>query len=320
MEDYTPYSSLDAGPDTISTTVCGGATVADPLLGPLADKGGPTQAHALLAGSPAIDNGTSWAGTATDQRGVAVEGLRDSGAYEFTGAMNALTIEKLINHRVRETAGTAAQLLAGTRYRADYKVTNNSPNRIYRVRVFEGGQFVCNLYALDPGESTQGCTNNQAVLVGANNVPASVSAIVSGSSETLSGQTNAYYTGLSNMPGELNVTHYVNDNNADTQASAVDVNGNEADVLFRVENTGSIELYRIKTYHDPFSPINSGWQEKCFIGTMMPGQIRYCKRTINITEAGLNKVFGRAQGLNANVSATGYVNASNPTYFNVVLP
>ena len=31
--------------------------VIDPLLGPLADNGGPTQTHALLAGSPAIDAG-----------------------------------------------------------------------------------------------------------------------------------------------------------------------------------------------------------------------------------------------------------------------
>ena len=40
----------------------------DPLLGPLADNGGPTATHALLPGSPAIDQGSS-AGLATDQRG-----------------------------------------------------------------------------------------------------------------------------------------------------------------------------------------------------------------------------------------------------------
>jgi hypothetical protein len=41
---------------------------ADPLLGPLADNGGPTFTHALLPGSPAIDQGTS-GGLTTDQRG-----------------------------------------------------------------------------------------------------------------------------------------------------------------------------------------------------------------------------------------------------------
>ncbi len=40
----------------------------DPLLGPLADNGGPTMTHALLPGSPAIDHGSS-GGLATDQRG-----------------------------------------------------------------------------------------------------------------------------------------------------------------------------------------------------------------------------------------------------------
>lgn len=45
----------------------------DPRLGPLANNGGPTQTHALLAGSPAIDRGGNGAldpiGLTTDQRG-----------------------------------------------------------------------------------------------------------------------------------------------------------------------------------------------------------------------------------------------------------
>jgi CSLREA domain-containing protein len=64
-----------------------------PLLGPLADNGGPTFTHALLAGSPAIDRGSPAApgsgGTAceaTDQRGVARPGgpRCDVGAFEGT--------------------------------------------------------------------------------------------------------------------------------------------------------------------------------------------------------------------------------------------
>ncbi len=69
--------------DTITTSDCGTATVADPLLGPLADNGGPTQTHELLAGSPAIDNATGTGATTTDQRSFAAVGTRDSGAYEF---------------------------------------------------------------------------------------------------------------------------------------------------------------------------------------------------------------------------------------------
>jgi len=42
----------------------------DPMLGPLQDNGGPTFTHALLPGSPAIDQGKNLTGPATDQRGL----------------------------------------------------------------------------------------------------------------------------------------------------------------------------------------------------------------------------------------------------------
>jgi predicted outer membrane repeat protein len=43
----------------------------DPRLAPLANNGGPTQTHALRAGSPAIDAGDNANAPATDQRGIA---------------------------------------------------------------------------------------------------------------------------------------------------------------------------------------------------------------------------------------------------------
>jgi CSLREA domain-containing protein len=57
----------------------------DPMLGPLADNGGPTQTHALLVGSPAIDAGDPNGCPGTDQRGVArPQGAGcDIGAYEY---------------------------------------------------------------------------------------------------------------------------------------------------------------------------------------------------------------------------------------------
>jgi hypothetical protein len=58
-----------------------GATFVDPLLGPLADNGGPTWTMALLAGSPAIDVAADC--PALDQRGEPRVGLCDSGAYEY---------------------------------------------------------------------------------------------------------------------------------------------------------------------------------------------------------------------------------------------
>jgi hypothetical protein len=58
----------------------------DPLLGPLADNGGPTLTHALLSGSPAIDAGDNTDAPEWDQRGPGfrriVNGTIDIGAFE----------------------------------------------------------------------------------------------------------------------------------------------------------------------------------------------------------------------------------------------
>jgi len=67
---------------------CDGLTgkdkVADPLLGPLGNNGGPTKTHALGAGSPAIGNATADSPD-VDQRGIERDAAPDSGAYELTG-------------------------------------------------------------------------------------------------------------------------------------------------------------------------------------------------------------------------------------------
>ncbi|MBI3851466.1 MAG: CSLREA domain-containing protein [Verrucomicrobia bacterium] len=82
--------------DTNGVTITGVTTHniygQDPLLGPLADNGGPTPTHALLPGSPAIDHGSS-GGLATDQRGQPrpfnfpayfdADDASDIGAYEL---------------------------------------------------------------------------------------------------------------------------------------------------------------------------------------------------------------------------------------------
>lgn len=74
---------------TVSDLVGTETEAIDPLLGPLANNGGPTLTHALLPGSPALDTMTESC-QATDQRGVARpyeadgDGLAvcDIGAYE----------------------------------------------------------------------------------------------------------------------------------------------------------------------------------------------------------------------------------------------
>jgi len=57
--------------------------VTDAGIGSLADNGGPTLTHALLAGSPAIDAGDNAVCPATDQRGVARDTACDVGSFEY---------------------------------------------------------------------------------------------------------------------------------------------------------------------------------------------------------------------------------------------
>ena len=59
----------------------------DPRLGPLGYNGGPTETHALLLGSPAIDSGGDDPVSSTDQRGLARPqgSASDIGAYEKGG-------------------------------------------------------------------------------------------------------------------------------------------------------------------------------------------------------------------------------------------
>jgi len=60
--------------------------VADAQLQPLADNGGPTKTMALLANSPAVNQGSGSGAPATDQRGQARVGNVDIGAFEYSVA------------------------------------------------------------------------------------------------------------------------------------------------------------------------------------------------------------------------------------------
>ncbi len=75
----------------------GDITNTNPLLGPLANNGGPTQTMTLFVGSAAmnrIPNGTNGCGTTimTDQRGILrPQGAAcDIGAYEYDGPLYPL--------------------------------------------------------------------------------------------------------------------------------------------------------------------------------------------------------------------------------------
>jgi CSLREA domain-containing protein len=84
----TGFSLCRGGPfggsrNLVAQSSCG-APVGDARLGALADNGGPTDTHALGAGSPAIDGGSGC--ETTDQRGFARHAACDIGAYEAAGA------------------------------------------------------------------------------------------------------------------------------------------------------------------------------------------------------------------------------------------
>jgi hypothetical protein len=78
--------------NTTGATISGGNNLSgNPLLGALGNYGGPTQVHALLPGSPAINTGTSTGAPSTDQRGFARGGNVDIGAVEAQAFTLAIT-------------------------------------------------------------------------------------------------------------------------------------------------------------------------------------------------------------------------------------
>ena len=80
---------------------CGGLVRAvNPLLGPLADNGGPSLTHALLSDSPAINTGNNATCEATDQRGetrpLSSTNQCDVGAFERETSDSSLDINTFI--------------------------------------------------------------------------------------------------------------------------------------------------------------------------------------------------------------------------------
>lgn len=138
----TPFTSsghnLESA-DTCSFDAASDLTGSDPLLGPLADNGGPTDTRALQSGSPAIDSADNAACPEADQRGVArpqpAGGTCDRGAYERPGLDLAIT--KL---------ASASSVRAGEQVRFTLAVANAGPADASGVTVTDslpdGLQFV----------------------------------------------------------------------------------------------------------------------------------------------------------------------------------
>jgi len=99
-------------------------SVADPLVGPLADNGGPTFTHALLPGSPAIDAAGGGCGP-LDQRGSSRpqdgdgdgSSLCDAGAFEAPATGAGVAIPSL-GHSGFAILALLLALLGASRIRA----------------------------------------------------------------------------------------------------------------------------------------------------------------------------------------------------------
>ena len=101
------------GTNVSDDDTCAGPTeiiIADPKLAPLADNGGPTPTHAIAAGSPAINVGTSCT-VAVDQRYVPRGAQCDLGAYEFT---DPTTVTLTIDPSVPVSQSNGWGLISGT--------------------------------------------------------------------------------------------------------------------------------------------------------------------------------------------------------------
>ena len=110
--------NLDSG-TTCGFTGPGDLSNTDPLLGPLANNGGPTQTHALLPGSPAIDGGDNVGCPPLDQRGFVrpVDGdgnstaTCDIGAYELV-SIGAAVLAAVLPASRSVQVGSAASAFA----------------------------------------------------------------------------------------------------------------------------------------------------------------------------------------------------------------
>ncbi|MGF1473018.1 MAG: choice-of-anchor Q domain-containing protein [Rubrobacteraceae bacterium] len=134
------YNVIGTGGATGAFTTSGDRTnVTNPLLGPLADNSGPTQTHALLKGSPAIDRVTKGCPPpATDQRAVArPQGATcDSGSFERKVSQLSLPPAAKANLSLSKKA-SKGRLTVGQKLTYTLRLKNNGPDRATGVKIVD---------------------------------------------------------------------------------------------------------------------------------------------------------------------------------------
>lgn len=112
----------------------------------LADNGGPTRTHALLAGSPALNAGTPTGAPAVDQRGITRDAVPDIGAFEYTASAFVSKSEFMVNDPSGNNEQTSGPVRGAERAvdiapNGDYVVvwTNGTSNDKVFAKVLDGG-------------------------------------------------------------------------------------------------------------------------------------------------------------------------------------
>ncbi len=139
------------------------ATPINPLLGPLANNGGPTQTHDLLLGSPAINAGSNPDTLTTDQRGAGfprtVGGQTDIGSVELQDA--SLSIAATDAVKAEGNAGATSFTFTVTRS-ANTQGTTTVDFAVSGAEVngadFVGGVLPSGTVTFADGETTQTIT------------------------------------------------------------------------------------------------------------------------------------------------------------------
>jgi uncharacterized repeat protein (TIGR01451 family) len=157
----------------------------NPLLGPLANNGGPTFTHALLAGSPAIDQGANPLNLANDQRGPGF--ARTVGAGTDIGAFEAQAPDLTITKDDGLTTVTPGQTVTytltiknvGEQTATGVVLTDTLPANTTFVSASNGGTLTAGVVLWSVGSVTVGPSVTRTVVVQVNNpVPAGVTTII----------------------------------------------------------------------------------------------------------------------------------------------
>jgi CSLREA domain-containing protein len=165
----TSDHSLDSD-NSCGLTDAGSLPGVNPLLGPLANNGGPTDTQALLAGSPAIDAGDTATCLPTDQRGVTrPQGPAcDIGAYEVETPQSQIAA-LIAQIKALVTAGSLAQNKANPLITKLDQVLNKLNAGQTTAACGQFGAFLNQLNA-DIGNGTLTAAQGQPLLNAANSI------------------------------------------------------------------------------------------------------------------------------------------------------